>query len=373
MVRRFDIALSLVVLACGKSSHTPSPGAAASPNPVTQQRPAPPVPSDPVAAPATSTAVTLVSKATPLPGVTGPLSIDYIAYDRRRARVWVPVAADTGIVEVFDVASGVLTPIGGLKTTERGGGDHLRKLGPNAVTLGDGVVYIGNRATREVCVVDDASLALGSCLELPTQTDGVAYVASTKEVWVTTPHAGSLTVLDASNPKSLKPKLVIKTPGEPEGYAVDEARGLFYTNLEDKNRTLVVAIRTHAIQADWAAGCDAAGPRGVAFDSSRQLVFVACTSGVNVIDGAHGGSIIGNIVAGAGVDNIDYLESKRQLYIAAARAATLTVARVDDKGQLSVITKVASPAGARNAVVDMAGNVYLADARGANLVVYSAH
>lgn len=275
-------------------------------------------------------------------------------------------------MDLFDIASGAFTRIDGFKTTEQDTGGNRRKRGPSAVAVGDGVVYIGNRATGEVCPVDDANLKLGSCLQLPTQTDGVAYVASAKEAWVTTPRDGALAVLDASRPSGLKPKLVIKTPGKPEGYAVDEAHGLFYTNLEDKNRTLAINIQTHAIKANWAAGCGDDGPRGVAVDSERQFVFVACTSGVVVLDGAHGGTKLGSLVTGAGVNNIDYIESRRQLYIAAGKAATLTVAHVDDKGQPSAITTVASAAGARNAVADADGNVYLVDARAAKLMVYSA-
>src|ERR1700690_4605854 len=38
----------------------------------------------------------------------------------------------------------------------------------------------------------------------------------------------------------------IKTDGSPECYAVDAAHGVFYTNLEDKNRTLAIDIKTHA-------------------------------------------------------------------------------------------------------------------------------
>jgi len=207
---------------------------------------------------------------------------------------------------------------------------------------------------------------------LSTPTDGVAYVASTKEVWITTPRNQSLTVLDASKPNSLRPHLVIKTPGEPEGYVVDETRGLFYTNLEDKNRTLMIDVRTHAIKANWAAGCGDDGPRGVSIDSVRQFAFIACTSGVNVLDSGHDGSILGRLDAGAGVDNIDYLDSTHSLYIAAAKAAKLTVARVDDRGHPSIVTTVVTVGGARNAVAGANGTVYLVDTAGARLMLFAS-
>jgi DNA-binding beta-propeller fold protein YncE len=273
---------------------------------------------------------------------------------------------------VFDIVAGTFTRVEGFKTAEREHHGKTRKMGPSAASVGDGVVYIGNRATSEVCPIDEKTLKLGKCLKLPTPTDGVVYVASAKEVWVTTPRDQSLTVLDASKPGALKQKLVIKTPGEPEGYAVDESRGQFYTNLEDKNRTLIVDIKTHAVKSNWAAGCGNDGPRGIALDTTRQFVFVACTSNVQILDGSHEGSLLGKVETGAGVDNIDYLESTHMLYVAAAKAAKLTVARIDDKGQPSIVATATTVQGARNAVVDSSGNIYLAESMGARFMLFAA-
>ncbi len=369
------VATSVLFLACGKSSRAPliQPGADTQPSAAAPAVASPPTPS--VVAPPSNSApasvAELVAKIVPLPGATGPVSLDYVAYDRHSARVWVPVG-DTGSADAFDIASSTFTRVEGFKTTEREHRGKMRKMGPSAASVGDGVVYIGNRGTSEVCPIDAKTLKLGKCLKLPTPTDGVVYVASAKEVWVTTPRDQSLTVLDASMPAALKPKLVIKTPGETEGYSVDEARGLFYTNLEDKNRTLVVDIKTHAVKANWAAGCGDDGPRGLAVDSGRQFVFVACTSSVQILDAGHEGAPLGKLETGAGVDNIDYLESTHTLVVAAARAARLTVARIDDNGQPSIVATGSTVEGARNAVVDANGNVYLAEPMGARLLVFAA-
>lgn len=344
-------------------------------------RPTPPPPVAAVVADASATAVDagttatgpaqLTSKAVPLPGTTGPVTLDYLVYDGPRSHVWLPVG-ETGSADVFDTSTGGFTRVDGFKTVEREVRGKKRMMGPSAVTVGDGVVYIGNRASAEVCVVDQKTLALGKCLALPVSTDGVSYVASTKEVWVTTPRDHSLTVLDATTPDALKPKLVIKTDGEPEGYAVDLARGLFYTNLEDKNRTLAIDIKTHAVKSNWSAGCGADGPRGVAFDGARNFIFVACTDSVQVLDGGHEGASLGKLDTGAGVDNIDYLAATRTLYVAAARAARLTVARIDDKGQPSILATGTTAEGARNAVVDAAGSAYLVDPQTARMLVFGA-
>ncbi len=313
----------------------------------------------------------LATTSFPLPGAIGHVTLDYLAYDQGHARVWIPVG-DTGSVDVFDTASGTFTRVDGFKTSQREVRGRVRAMGPSAVSIGDGVAYVGNRASGEVCVIDDKTLKLGTCLKLPVAIDGVSYVALAKEVWVTAPNDHSIAVLDASKPLELKPKLVIRIDGEPEGYAIDTARGLFYTNAEDKDRTLAIDITTHAIKTTWSAGCGAEGPRGIAVDGTRNFIVVACTDGIRVLDGAHGGVALGKLDTGAGVDNFDYLDSSKSVAIAAGKASRLTVARIDDKGQPSVVTTTPTAEGARNAVVDARGSVYVVDPQTARLLVLTA-
>jgi hypothetical protein len=325
-------------------------------------------PTLPVAS-ATPGAARWMGKPIPFPNTTGPASLDYIVYERANSRVWVPVGS-TGSVDVLDTKTGAFTRIDGFKTGEREVRGKKRTLGPSAATVGDGVVYIGNRATSEVCPVDVKTMKPAACLKLPSATDGVVYVASAKEVWVTTPRDEALAVLDASDPSTLKPKTTIKVPGEPEGYAVDDAHGVFFTNLEDKGPTLAIDVRTHKVKAAWNPSCGADGPRGLIFDAPHNFVVVACTDHVQILDAAHDGAPLGKLDTGTGVDNIDYLDDKRLLYVAAAKSARLTVARVDDKGQLTVVATGDTSEGARNAVADANGNAYVGDTQGARLIVF---
>jgi len=326
-------------------------------------------PMSPVTKAGPPAAAQLVASALELPDATGPVSVDYIAYDESRSRIWVPVG-DTGSADVLEIATHSLVSVDGFNSAEHEWHGKKRRMGPNAVSVGDGVVYIGNRASSEVCPIDEAKLKQGICLKLPSATDGVVYVASAKEVWVTTPRDQSLTVLDASHPSQLKPKLVIKTPGKPEGYAVDNTAGIFYTNLEDQNQTLVVDIKTHSINASWPVDCGEAGPRGLALDTARHFVFVACTSNVQILDTAHGGTRLGTLETGAGVDNIDYRSSTGLLYVAAGKAERLSVAHIDDTGKPSLVASGVTVAGARNAVADAEGNIYVVDPGGARLLVF---
>jgi DNA-binding beta-propeller fold protein YncE len=240
-------------------------------------------------------------------------------------------------------------------------------MGPSSATVGDGVAYVGNRADSSVCAVDRARYTVGACLELPSSPDGLQYVAATRVVWATTPRDKSITVIDAHDPAKLTIKTKITLAGEPEGYAVDQARGIFYTNLEDGNKTVVIDAKTHKVTATWEPKCGSDGPRGLSLDAAKGWLFVACTDHIQVLDarqdGGHGGAALSQLPTGGGVDNIDYVDDKGQLFIASGKAGTLTIARVDDKGGLAVIATAPTAPGTRVVVAGSNGAAYVADGK----------
>ena len=309
-----------------------------------------------------------------LPGApaTGGVFMDYIAYDRAHHRVWVP-AGNTGSVDVVETQGDKITRIEGFPTAEFERNGTKRTVGPSSATVGEGVVYVGNRGDSSVCAVDASTLQKGACRKLESSPDGLAYVAATKELWVTTPRDKSITILDVSKAGAPAPKGKIGLDGAPEGYAVDDGRGRFYTNLEDKDRTLVIDVRGRSVTETWLPRCGEDGPRGLAIDTARNLLMVACTGHVSVLDAGHDGRILSSIDTGAGVDNIDYVASRQELFAAAGRAAKLTVARLDVQGKLTTVASVATAAGARNAVATDEGVAYLThSAEGRLLVVAPA-
>jgi DNA-binding beta-propeller fold protein YncE len=170
-------------------------------------------------------------------------------------------------------------------------------------------------------------------------------------------------VIDAATPGKLAIKTKITLDGEPEGYAIDQARGVFYTNLEDGNKTLLIDAQSHKVTATWDPRCGKDGPRGLALDAAKGFLFVACTDHVQVLDAGHGGAPLGTLAAGEGVDNIDYLEDKGQLYVAAGKSGTLSVLRVDPKGALSVLAQAPSAPGTRVVVAAADGTAYVADGK----------
>jgi DNA-binding beta-propeller fold protein YncE len=284
------------------------------------------------------------------------ITMDYIAFDPATRFVWVP-AGNTGAVDVVDTATGKVTALSGFPTKEVEARGGKRVVGPSSVTIGHGQVYIGNRADFSVCAIDAKSLVRGACGTLDAMPDGIAYVAPTSEIWVTTPRDKSVRVLDAA---TLKQKAKLDFDGQPEGFAVDAGRGRFYTNLEDKDRTLAIDVQTRKTVATWNPACGEEGPHGLKLDDKAGLLFVACSARAEVLDAGHDGRVLSSVDTGDGVDDIDYAPAARRLYVGAARAGQLTIAEVDPHGKLTVVAQVPTRPGARNGVVASDGTVYLA-------------
>jgi DNA-binding beta-propeller fold protein YncE len=318
--------------------------------------------------------LTLALEVPPAPSIAlpggPPVGMDYLVFDATNGRVWVP-AGNTGNVDVIDTKTRKVTPLGGFRTApSRRSGRPGVDMGPSSVAIADGAVWVGNRGDDTLCSFDARTLAKGPCRQLASMPDGLAYVGATRELWATTPRDNTITIVGVGEkpPAPAHPD-VIRIDGTPEGYAVDGARGLFYTNLEDKDRTLAFDVKTRKQVASWAPGCGAEGPRGLALDGARRLLFVACTDGAVVLDLAHDGKVAGRLKTGGGVDNIDYHAGRRLLYVASAAQGTLTIARVADGGALAAVATVPTAKGARNPVVDAAGTAYVADTPGGRLIV----
>jgi len=295
----------------------------------------------------------------PLPGGPAAINMDYIAFDPATRSIWAP-AGNTGAVDVVDTANDAIRRIPDLPTAEMGSGERKRKVGPSSVTIGEGWVYVGNRGDSSVCAFHPRTLEKGACYRLDSMPDGIAYVAATKEVWVTTPRDKSIRILDADK---LEEKEKIAFEGNPEGFAVDAKRGRFYTNLEDKDVTFAINVRSRRKVSLWKPRCGEEGPHGLRVDSEAGQLFVACSAKVEVLDITWDGRVLGSIDTGDGVDDLDYAPATHLLYVGAAKAGQLTIARADAHGNLTPVATVktrsaefgATPRGGRAANGNIVG------------------
>lgn len=292
----------------------------------------------------------------PLPG-GGPAGIgmDYLGYDPSTDSVWVP-AGNTGSVDVVDASTRKVTQLPGFPSGEMGTGDRKRNVGPSSVTIGKGVVYVGDRFDASVRALDARTHKPGAVGTLDSMPDGLAYVASTNEVWVTMPRDKTIRILDAS---TLTQKEKLTFDGLPEGFAVDLKRGRFYTNMEDKDLTLGIDLTSRKTVATWKSNCGEDGPHGLKLEEKDGFLLVACSTKTEVLDAGGSGAVLSSIETGDGVDDLDYAPSRRTVYIGAPKAGELTVAHLDAAGKLSTVAKVKTQVGARNGVVAKDGSVFL--------------
>jgi DNA-binding beta-propeller fold protein YncE len=286
----------------------------------------------------------------------GNTTMDYIAYDAKTGYVWVPVI-NIGSVDVVDTSNGKVQEISGFATKQVDFRGRKVTLGPSGVSVGDGVVYIGDRADASICAVDEKTLERKNCGHIDSTPDGVVYVAPTKEVWVTAPQDNSVRILDS---ETLNQKEKLTFEGRPEGYSVDAKRGRLYMNYEDKDLTTAIDLKTHKTLAKWKSSCGEDGPHGLSVDPSTGYLFVACSTRAEVLDAAHNGQQLSSIDTGDGVDDLNYSPATHTLYVGAAKDARLTVARVDHNGKLIQVAVVPTHEGTRNGVVTKDGTVYLA-------------
>jgi DNA-binding beta-propeller fold protein YncE len=302
-----------------------------------------------------------------LPGASGPVALDYFAYDRATGKLWVP-SSNTGSVDVVDDTTDAISQITGFPTGEIERRGRKITVGPTAASVGDGVVYIGNRGDATLCIVNPKTLARGQCVPMDgaVTPDGVVYVAATRELWITLrPKVGdgtaarSLAIFDASDPPRLEQKTTIPLENLAEGYAVDNQHGLFYTNIEETGTTVAIDVRTHKIVAKW--NTSSSDLQGLALDSVRRFLFVACGDHVVSLDLGHDGKITDSITTGEGLDNIDYSADTKLLYAAASQAAALTIADVDDHGKFHLRATVPTVKGARGVVAAKGETAYLID------------
>src|SRR5215472_7718848 len=305
-----------------------------------------------------------------LPVASGPVALDYFAYDHSTGKLWVP-ASNTGSVDVIDEATDAVSSITGFRTGEIERRGRKITVGPTAASIGDGVIYIGNRGDATLCVIDPQTNERGECIPASSDhsvtPDGVLYVAKTKELWIITrpvangnlDAAKALQIFDASDPRRLKWKTKIPLENLAEGYAVDNERGLFYTNIEDTGTTVAIDTRKHEIVAKWNPG--SSDLQGLALDTARRFLFVACGDHVVSIDAGHDGKVLDSVKTGPGLDNIDYSEGAKLVYAAASQAASLTIAEVDDHGKFHLTATVPTVKGARSVIAGKGETAYLID------------
>jgi hypothetical protein len=296
-----------------------------------------------------------------IPNGEAGVGFDDLRFSKRLHRVLVP-AGRAGELDLIDPGTLAVDRIPGFSAKAEFAGGHGE--GITSVDEADGRLFVADRTTRRLIVVDPASKRVLSSAPLSSSPDYVRWVSSTREVWVTEPDADRIEVFRAAD--APEPAGFIEIKGGPESLLVDAEHGRAYTHVWSGS-TLALDLRSRAKRARWGNGCR--GSRGIALDRGGAILFAGCAEGRAVSLDTASGRILDRFDAGDGVDIIDYDPNLRHLYLPGGRSETMAILAVSNEGKFRLVETVTTAAGAHCVVSDGAGHVFVCDPKKGRLLI----
>jgi len=294
-----------------------------------------------------------------LPGGAAGIGLDDLRYSAAMASVLVP-AGRTGNVDVVDGRTHAVVAISGFSAATEFDGGH--DFGATSVEEVDGTLYVTDRTTEQLYVVDPVSGAITASVPLAASPDYVRFTGS--ELWVTEPDAEQIEVFSLVGPTSIA---TVAVPGGPESLVIDRVRGRAYAHAEG-GLSVAIDLALREVVDTWSNGCET--PKGIALDAAHGLLVIGCGEGKLVaLDVAGTGEVRGELVYGNGIDVLGYDQGRRHLYAPAGKTGTLGIVELGTDGALRLAASVATASGAHCATSDGAGTVYVCDPVGGRLLV----
>ena len=274
----------------------------------------------------------------------GPTKWDYLHFDAPSHRLFIAHGTEVTVVDT---------------TTDRVVGALAGTVGAHGITVdpATGDIYADSSERRLAIAFDPKTFKPLAEIPVVLDADGMEYDPASKQIFVTGGDGDAITPID---PATNKPAPDIALGGSPEFLAADGA-GSLYDNITDLSQIVRIDTATDKIVARWPLGA-CIGPKGLAVDPAKRLLFSTCASGVMAVVNADTGAIVATLPIGKGTDSAGF-DPVRARAFAPASDGTLTI--VSDAGAApEVIGTVKTERGARTMAVDPAsGDVYLVTAR----------
>jgi hypothetical protein len=315
------------------------------------------------------------------PGGEGGIGFDDLTFAPGIHRVLVP-GGRTGKLMLIDPASQATTIVSGFSAATSYGGGHGE--GITSADEGHGVIFVTDRSSRQLNVVDELSRQIIATTPLASGPDYVRFVDETNEVWVTEPRAHGIEVFSIKSkiePLSGSPagegkgegaavlahSGFIDVPGGPESLVIDHSRKRAYTNLWTDS-SIAIDLAERKIVARWPNGC--AGSRGLALDEQRGFLFAGCDEGRASVLSTTDGSRLGSASSGAGVDIIAYNRRLAHLYLPGGDGATMATIGIAADGAATVLGTVPTAHDSHCVTTDDRDQVYVCDPGPARILVF---
>ncbi|MEO8586342.1 MAG: YncE family protein [Acidobacteriota bacterium] len=262
---------------------------------------------------------------------------DYLTVDPAARRLFISRGTH---VMVLDTDSGKV--VGDVHGTD---GVHGIALAPD---LKKGFTSNGRAGT--VTVFDLGSLAVTSTIKVTGESpDAILYEPVTKRVFTFNGRGKNVTAIDGA---TLSVAGTIAVGGKPE-FAVSDAAGIVYVNIEDTAEVVAFDARTLAPKAHWSLKpCE--DPTGLAFDAKGRRLFAGCSGNkLLAVVSADTGKLLGTAPIGAGCDAVEF-EASTGLVYASAGDGTITVVKETASGTWTAVETIETKKGARTMALDPA-------------------
>jgi DNA-binding beta-propeller fold protein YncE len=282
----------------------------------------------------------------PLPAGDGPYRLfkeiaiggeggwDYLSVDPAARRLYVSHASKVVVVDLdTNTVLGEIAPTPGV---------HGIAL---ALDLGRG--FVSNGRDSAVSIVDLKTLQTVQTVATGENPDAILYEPAHREVYTFNGRGKSATVFDAASGAL---RATIPLPGKPEFAVLDESAGRIYANIEDTHQVVAIDTAKRAVVATWplAPGEE---PTGLALDPVGKRLFVGCGNRLMLMMDSTTGRVLGKLAIGAGVDATAF-DPGTGLAFASSSDGTLTVARPEASGALTLVQSLATPPRSRTMALD---------------------
>jgi len=301
-----------------------------------------------------------------LPGGKGGIGFDDLGFSRSLHRVLIP-AGCTGALDLLDPGTRLVVGIRGFAMGNGLCGCHGG--GITSVDEDRGFLFVTDRTSRRLVVIDPKTLSVVSSAPLSSSPDYVRFVGESGEVWVTEPSAERIEVFSLGMTGRLTPvsQGFIAVPGGPESLIVDHTRARVFTHLW-RGATVAISIKDRSLMRQWRNGCRAS--RGIALDERRGFLFAGCAEGRLMVLDANRGEILGRASSGRGVDIIAYNARLSHAYLPGAESATMAIIRISARGSTTLAKTIKTAKGAHCVTVDDHNRVYVCDPANGRLLLF---
>ncbi len=272
---------------------------------------------------------------------------DYLTTDASARRVYISRGTH---VMVLDADSG--KSVGDIPDTQ---GVHGIALAPD---LGRGFTSNGREGT--VTIFDIKTLApIGEKVKVGQNPDAILYDPATKRVFTFNGRSQDSTAIDATNGQVLG---TIKLGGKPE-FAVSDAKGEIFVNIEDKSELDAIDPAKLEVKAKWPlAPCTE--PSGLAIDRKNRRLFVGCDNKMMAVVDADSGKVLATPAIGEGVDATAFDDETGLAFASCGQDAVLTVVKEESPDKFSVAETIPTEKGARTMALDAkTHNVFVVTAK----------